>query len=235
MTRILLLLLLLVCVMPSLASDPPARITVEAQIWTLPAELALPMIPRLRDPESNSAAIQSLRQFRTEGRASLLAQPRFISGGSRHGSAETMVEQREPCEWDPFTERGMIHRPVAGVRNTYRYGSTVLPPSAIGSRNVGVTLEGAAVVSHDGQAIDLSVAISQTILDGWKSLPGGSTLGEAVAFRPVPQYRVLNTKPANVRLRSGAWILTGSFMPSQPGQPFVLHLLRATIHPVTDP
>ncbi len=235
MNRWRLTILLLWGLVPTLLGAPlrPFRITVEGQVWSVPMEMALPLLAQLRDPEASEGAVQALWQRQHEGVAQLLGQPRVLLSDSKVGASESITELRYPTDWDPFTIPGMIPQRIVGVRNPYHYGSTVLAPSSMASRNLGVALEASARLSADARTIEVEAALKQTILDGSDQFPAGHTLGGVIASRAAPRFRRLLSSPF-ARVPNGQWTLVGSFFPTQPGQPAIFHLLRATGHFLTD-
>jgi hypothetical protein len=211
-------------------SDTDSRkwsVRAEWMAVSVPAEVALRLVPTIRNPRTAPQAIAELETMIANGTATLHGRPVLWMSDKTEGEMKCVEELRFPTEEVPF----------AGGQSTGN--ATILPapprilpsypgidvPRAIETRNLGLTLEIEPMVSRDGRTVTVNISTQHNWLKHWNRVldKPGATGG----IFEQPQIRTFKTT-TSIDVLSGEWALLGIFAGATPAGQIELSLLRVT-------
>ncbi len=157
--------------------------TCDLQVVSLPEDLALPLIDKLRDPHSSEGAFKDLQKLIAEKRATLVGWPVVTTQSGHRAVAEQVDELRYGTEFEPPGKTITTETPVASTAsppsgpaadsNTAHPDVTKTTineyggPTAFETRNLGVTFEVSPTVAPDGEMIEVDMAPQHVRLLEW--------------------------------------------------------------------
>lgn len=219
---------------PQIIGDPAVRISndakwnvvVDVQMIALPQELALVFMGDLQSPDDAKveAAIGQLQDLLKKKQATLLGWPRIVSADQDRATAETVVEQRYPTEWDPAIL--VPDAPPTPPTPPAPKSPASVSPAAFETRNIGATLEVEPKVINDGQEIVLSLNAQRVSLLEFKSYTVGLSKDGAAVHIEQPQFTTSRIQ-TTVKVRSGQPVLLGTHLLGKPENHIEFVILRA--------
>ncbi len=216
----------LVAVLALFAGAAPLRagleqwqVRVEMQIVSVPTQVALQIVPPLRDPRQVAVTVADLQTKIARGEATLLAWPMFWTKSGQRGSSEDIEEIRYPTEFEPPQVPGVIPPrrapPVDGLPNAYE------------TRNLGVMFEANPLVRGDGTWVDLELDALRVAFFGFRRFGPARPERKLIGAFDQPRFFTARTT-TSMFVRNGEWTLVANPVVSAPEPHIELFLLRAT-------
>lgn len=220
------------------ASEKAAPIIrTELQIVSIQTKDALILVPQLRDRQTFDRGFNVIQLMLAEERAELVDSITTYTQSETRSTSENVVETRYATDFDPSSiPQSFSAAPARRLKNAdrlnlLRYSNLHVPeiPTAFETRNVGTTLEIDAKVLGQTQLIETAIAAQYVRLQKFieYKTPIHRNGTYELSVQPVFSTRL---STANLVLRSGQWMLFGTFVEEDPSKT-ILTLLKTTIKP----
>jgi len=236
----------LACLASHAADQPEWRVTLDVQMVAITPAKALKLVPALREPATFVNAFAELQRMIESDEADLVAWPVVIvphlslahqlnlqdaAGGTvfppdsvDYPTSESIIEARSLSDIIPPDVPTTIGAPV--FLSQFRPGE-ITTLTAFEMRNTGVTLGAEAVVSKDGDSIELEVRPERTQLLEYQALRTAITPAGIEAIFPLPQFQIAKIH-SRLTVRSGRRMLLGAFVEPMPQAKVLLFLIKAS-------
>jgi hypothetical protein len=215
------------------------NVRVEVLMVAVPEEKCLPLLPKLRNPETVDEAVAQLLDYVAKKQAILTGYPFVQTLNGQRAVSESVVEKRFP------TAPVFLHGPEgpnpdpaappappvkeSDIPPEARY--PIPMPAAFDERHLGVTLEAEPSVSNDGKFVTLNVTASRVALIGTDFFDGGTTpKGEQLRVQQ-PQF-LSNKDTFSAAVRNGEHLLFGAHPLQKPAGYVELFILQAVATPI---
>jgi hypothetical protein len=180
----------------------------------------LRLVPRLRNDSTRAQAVGELQDMTANAKAALLGAPVLWTTDGDKALSESIEEFRSAGQWAPSW--GLFSSTSVHLENE----TAINVPTAMETRNVGMTLEVEPQVSVGGELIAMSVTYHRVSVREWQHpRPVGQKPGDEIITQP--QFRTLRITEFR-DFTSGEWSLLGMFVLHEPAPAMELVLLRAT-------
>lgn len=191
----------------------------------MPQEKMLKMLPSLRDPKTNEAAVGELLAAVQRKEATLTGYPMVQVVDGEKSTTETIEEKRFPVDADPAAKS------MQPPGTSQLVDTSLREPGLAETRNLGATLEAQATVARNGEAIRVEIVGQRVAFLGWENIANPAAVGPAFAKGAQPQFFDSKVQ-TTVSVPNGGHLLVGVHVLLKPEghmEVFMLHAAATAI------
>ena len=215
----------------ALTSKLPWNVHVEVLMVAMPQDMAMDLLPELRDPTKCEAAFTKILAAIKDKKATLMGYPMVETISGNRTVSEASTEQRYPTEFEaPCFSKAAIEAAKETKEKTPEAIANEALPTAFETRNLGATLEVQLVFAANGDYLELQVNTQRTELLGFDTFYS-TKVKDTVSKLDQPRFFTSKTN-TNITVRSGEHRLIAVHKLVKPEGFIELFILQATATPV---
>ena len=200
--------------------------TVEAQFVSLPLDLAMPLLPQLRDPQQREASFENVRKLIARGDATLIGWLRLVTADGMRAFSHSVEEVRYTSEFEPPSEPQTfgVYRAHSPPLQTNYFGL----PVAMETREAGISFTAKPVVQENGHRIEFDLEFHHVSLSSFRKARFEKAFDGTETYLGLPEFRT-SESTSTVSVTPGQPILLSFDVASKPKPHVEMVFLKASL------
>ena len=195
---------------------PPATITVEVQVFSMPRPEAATIVLNQPVDTDYAAVLQQVQLLVAEEKARLVASPSLGTLSGQRAVVESVLEYRFPTEFSPpqipqttgETVR-KVTKTTTTVETTSVFPQTPATPTAFDRKDLGTTLEVEPTFSPESKLITIQLSVQFVALQGTSKFTGENG---SIIEQPLFYMKKITT---NASMKNGGVFFMGTVEPDR--------------------